>query len=73
MAKVDNLELSGTVGAATGGGNFSILLETGNTILAKLSGKMKRYKIKVISGDKVTVTVSPYDTSHGFISHRHRI
>jgi translation initiation factor IF-1 len=65
--------LAGTVSTATGGGNFSVLLEGGITILAKLSGKMKRFKIRIIPGDKVTVTVSPYDPTHGFITHRQRL
>jgi translation initiation factor IF-1 len=73
LSKEDHIEVAGTITAATGGGNFSVLLENGITILAKLSGKMKRFKIKIIPGDKVKVAVSPYDTSHGFVTHRERI
>lgn len=73
MSKEDHIELAGTITAATGGGNFSVLLENGSTILAKLSGKMKRFKIKIIAGDKVTVAVSPYDPTHGFVTHRDRV
>ena len=70
MAKEDNIELKGIIVAATGGGRFSVLLENGSTVLAKLSGKMQRFKIRIIAGDKVTITVSPYDPTHGFITYR---
>lgn len=73
MSKEDNLQIQGTVTTATGGGKFSVLLENGSTILAKLSGKMQRFKIRIIAGDKVTVTVSPYDLTHGFITHRQKL
>jgi len=73
MGRDDNIQVDGTVSTAKGGGHYSILLENGVTILAKVSGKMKRFKIRIIAGDKVTVTVSPYDPTHGFITHRHKI
>ncbi len=73
MSKEDNIELQGTVTAATGGGLFSVSLENGKIIFAKLSGKMQRFKIRIINGDKVTVTVSPYDPTHGFITHRQKL
>ncbi|MCC6278528.1 MAG: translation initiation factor IF-1 [Oligoflexia bacterium] len=72
MAKDDLIELAGTVSTATGGGQFSVQLASGNTIMARLSGQMKRFKIRVVSGDKVTVAVSPYDLTHGFITRRHK-
>jgi translation initiation factor IF-1 len=70
MSSADHIELSRTIAAATGGGNFTILLDNGVTINAKLSGKMKRFKIRIIPGDKVKVAVSPYDPTHGFVTHR---
>lgn len=73
MSKEDLIQLAGTVSTATGGGQFSVVLENGNTIMAKLSGQMKRFKIRVITGDKVTVAVSPYDPTHGFITHRQKV
>jgi len=72
LAKDDNIALAGTITTTKGGGNYSVLLDGGITILAKLSGKMKRFKIRIVPGDKVTVTVSPYDPTHGFITHRER-
>ncbi len=73
MSKEDLIRLEGKVSDATGGGNYQILLENGVTITARLSGKMKRFKIRIIVGDKVSVGVSPYDPSHGIITHRQKI
>ncbi len=73
MSKEDLIRLEGKVADATGGGNYQILLENGVTITARLSGKMKRFKIRIIVGDKVTVGVSPYDPTHGLITHRQKV
>jgi translation initiation factor IF-1 len=72
MSKEDMLSVDGQVTDTTGGGNYVVTLSNGVKILAKLSGKMKRFKIHVIAGDKVIVSMSPYDTSHGLITHRHK-
>jgi len=40
------------------------------TVMGRLSGRMKKHRIKVIVGDRVQVSVSPYDTSHGLITYR---
>jgi translation initiation factor IF-1 len=73
LSKEDLIRLEGKVLDATGGGNYHVLLENGVSISARLSGKMKRFKIRILVGDKVTVGVSPYDPSHGLISHRQKI
>ena len=73
MSKDDLVRIEGRVSDATGGGNYQILLENGVNISARLSGKMKRFKIRIIVGDKVTVGVSPYDPSHGLITHRQKV
>jgi translation initiation factor IF-1 len=70
MAREDLIRLDGRVADSTGGGTYKVELENGVIINAKLCGKMKRFNIRVIVGDKVTVGVSPYDSSHGFIVHR---
>jgi translation initiation factor IF-1 len=72
LARDDLVRFEGTVSDATGGGIYHVLLENGVTVSAKLCGKMKRFKISVIVGDKVTVGMSPYDLTHGLIVHRHR-
>ncbi|HEY3490226.1 MAG TPA: translation initiation factor IF-1 [Candidatus Deferrimicrobiaceae bacterium] len=73
MARDDLAKIEGSVTAATGGGNYVVTLENGITILAKLGGNMKRFKIRVLVGDKVTVGVSPYDPTHGLIVHRQKL
>jgi translation initiation factor IF-1 len=72
MAKDDLIRFEGKVADLTGGGNYMIELENGLTITARLSGKMKKFKIKVLVGDRVTVGVSPYDPTHGLITHRQK-
>lgn len=72
MSKEDLIKLDGKVTDTTGGGNYVVLLDNNITITAKLSGKMKRFKIRIIVGDRVTVSVSPYDPTHGLITHRHK-
>ena len=72
MAKEDLAKLDGKITDATGGGNYVVTLENGVNVIAKLGGNMKRFNIRVIVGDKVTVGVSPYDPTHGLILHRHK-
>jgi translation initiation factor IF-1 len=73
LSKDDLIRIDGKVLDATGGGNYQVLLENGAKITARLCGKMKRFKIRIIVGDKVTVGVSPYDPSHGLITHRQKV
>lgn len=73
MSKEDLIRFEGKVSDLTGGGNYVILLDNGVTISARLSGKMKKFKIKVLVGDRVTVGVSPYDPTHGLITHRQKV
>ena len=72
MARDDLVHFDGRVFEATGGGIYKVELENGAVVSARLCGKMKRFKIRVIVGDKVTIGVSPYDVTHGLITHRHR-
>jgi translation initiation factor IF-1 len=73
LARDDLIRIDGTVTDSTGGGTFRVKLENGNDVLAKLCGKMKRFNIRVIVGDKVTVGLSPYDLEHGLILHRMKL
>jgi translation initiation factor IF-1 len=73
LSKEDLIRFEGKVADLTGGGNYQIRLDNGMTISARLSGKMKKFKIKVLVGDRVTVGVSPYDPSHGLITHRQKV
>ncbi len=73
MSKDDLIRIEGKVSDATGGGNYQVLLQNGVNISARLCGKMKRFKIRILVWDRVTVGVSPYDPSHGLITHRQKI
>ncbi|HEX9637428.1 MAG TPA: translation initiation factor IF-1 [Acidobacteriota bacterium] len=70
MSRDDLLEIEGTVTEVLGGGNFRVKCDQGPVVLARLSGRMKRYHIRVVLGDRVKVGVSPYDLTHGFITYR---
>lgn len=72
MAKDDLVTIDGKVSDLSGGGTYHITLENGAHITARLCGKMKKFKIKVVVGDRVSVGVSPYDPTHGLITHRHK-
>ena len=72
MSKDDLAKFDGTVSKSTGGGNYVVSLDNGEIITAKLCGTMKRFKIRVIEGDRVTVGLSLYDLSHGLIVFRHK-
>jgi translation initiation factor IF-1 len=70
MSRDSHIEFEGTVVDINAGGNFIVQLETGVQVNAKLSGKMRHNKIKVVLGDKVRVAFSPYDSSRGLIVFR---
>lgn len=70
MAKDDLIQIEGTVEEVRAGGRFLVKTEMGQEIIAKLSGRMRRYHIRVVLGDKVTVGVSPYDPTLGLIVYR---
>jgi len=72
VARDDLIQTTGQVGKILGGGRYQIALDTGQTITAQLSGRMRRFRIRVIPGDRVQVGVSPYDPTHGFITFRLR-
>ena len=52
------------------GGNFRIDVHGGHSVLAHLAGRMRRNRIRVVLGDRVTVAVSPYDPTRGLIVFR---
>ena len=72
MARDDLISANGTVEKILGGGKYQVELEGGQTVMAQLSGRMRRFRIRVIPGDRVQVGVSPYDPTHGFITFRLR-
>jgi translation initiation factor IF-1 len=70
MAKKDAIEVEGTVIEALPNAMFRVGLENGHEILAHISGKMRKFYIRIIPGDKVKVEMSPYDLSRGRITYR---
>ena len=67
MAKEDVIEIEGTVVEALPNTNFKVRLENGHEVLAHISGKLRMNYIKILSGDKVKLELSPYDLSRGRI------
>lgn len=72
MAKDDLAQVDGKVVDALAGGLYKIELDNKVVITAKLCGKMRRFNIRVVVGDRVSVGVSPYDPTHGLIMFRHK-
>jgi translation initiation factor IF-1 len=73
MAKEeDKILVEGVVIEALPGTQFTVRLETGHQVLAYLSGKMRKYYIRILLGDHVRVEMSPYDLTRGRIVYRHR-
>ena len=70
MAKKEAIEVEGTVTEPLTNGMFRVELANGHLVLAHASGKMRRYFIKVVRGDRVLVELSPYDLSRGRITYR---
>jgi translation initiation factor IF-1 len=73
MSKDDLIKVDGVVTEAISGGNFSVKLSDDRVITAKLSGKLRRFHIRVLAGDRVTLGLSPYDLSHGLILNREKL
>ena len=72
VSRDDLIQFEGTVVDAGSGGIYKVEIETGNVIVTKLCGKMRKFNIRVLVGDKVSVGISPYDPSHGLIMYRHK-
>ena len=70
--KEDKIEVDGTVIEALPNTQFRVELENGHQILAYLSGKMRKYYIRILLGDRVKVEMSMYDPSRGRIIYRYR-
>jgi translation initiation factor IF-1 len=68
----DAIEVEGTVMEVLPNANFRVELENGHVILAYLSGKMRKFYIRVLEGDRVKCEMSPYDLSRGRITYRYK-
>ena len=74
MAKEDDsaIEVTGTVIKVLPATMYKVQLDNGHEVLAHISGKMRKFFIKIAIGDKVTVEISPYDLGKGRITYRHK-
>ena len=72
MAKQDSIEVDGTITEALSNAMFKVQLESGQVIIATISGKMRMHYIRILPGDRVKVEMSPYDLTKGRISFRYK-
>jgi translation initiation factor IF-1 len=72
MSREDQIEVDGTVKEVLQGGMFRVQLENGHEVIAYTSGKMRKFTIRIVLGDKVKVALSPYDLSKGRVIFRAR-
>src|SRR6202140_1849907 len=72
LAKEDLIEFDGVVIELLPDARFRVRLDNGHETLAYTSGKMKKHRIRVLVGDRVTVEMTPYDMERGRLSFRHK-
>ena len=72
MAKEEGIEMEGTVIETLPNTMFRVELENGHVVTAHISGKMRKHYIRILTGDKVKVELTPYDLSKGRIVYRER-
>jgi len=72
MAKEEKITVEGTITEALPNTMFKVKLDNGHQVLGYLSGKMRRYYIRILLGDRVKVELSPYDLNKGRITFRFR-
>ncbi|MEE9355043.1 MAG: translation initiation factor IF-1 [Methylococcaceae bacterium] len=72
MAKEESIEMEGTVIDTLPNTMFRVELENGHVVTAHISGKMRKHYIRILTGDKVTVQLTPYDLTKGRITYRAR-
>ena len=70
MAKEDSIEMEGTVVETLPNTTFKVELENGHVVNAHISGRMRKNYIRILTGDQVTVQLTPYDLSKGRITYR---
>ena len=72
MSKEEAIEVEGSVIEPLPNAMFKVELDNGHVVLAHISGKMRKYYIRILLGDRVRVEMSPYDLSRGRIVYRHK-
>jgi translation initiation factor IF-1 len=68
----DKIEVEGTIVEALPNTQFTVKLDNGHQVLAYLSGRMRKYYIRILLGDRVRVEISPYDATRGRITYRYK-
>ena len=72
MAKEELMEFNGTVKELLPNAMFRVLLDNNHEIIAHTAGKMRKFRIRVLAGDRVIVEMTPYDLTKGRITFRHK-
>ena len=72
MAKEDHIEMEGTITETLPNTMLRVELENGHVVTAHISGRMRKHYIRILTGDKVTVELTPYDLTKGRITYRER-
>ena len=72
MAKEELMEFNGVVKELLPNAMFRVLLDNDHEIIAHTAGKMRKFRIRVLAGDRVTVEMTPYDLTTGRITFRHK-
>ncbi|MFN7955135.1 MAG: translation initiation factor IF-1 [bacterium] len=72
MAKTDLIDAEGTIVESLPNAMFTVALDNGHRVLAHVSGKMRKYYIKILPGDRVKIQITPYDLTRGRIVYRER-
>ena len=72
MAKEELIEMQGVVAEVLPDTRFRVTLENGVEVIAYVSGKMRKHRIRILEGDRVNLEMSPYDLSKARISFRHK-
>ena len=70
--KEQGIEVEGTVREELAGGNYRVELDNKHTVLAYASGKMRKFRIRILPGDRVKLELSPYDLTRGRITYRQK-
>ena len=71
LAKEELIEMRGQVDEVLPDSRFRVTLENGHTLIAYTGGKMRKHRIRILAGDKVSLELSPYDLTKGRITFRH--
>ena len=72
MAKEELIEMDGVVTEVLPDGRYRVQLESGHEVVAYTAGRVKKNRIKVLAGDRVTLEMTPYDLTKGRINYRHK-